>query len=118
LENRLLEKVKEQRLVCDKYNTELVLPDPNLIVGVSMNLRENIDPVHGLRHPLEGNTTGWYLWSGEYSEDPDFFKPLHYHHLIDWRPDILKYLGLPPGWRFLYAANYEDVWYDDELLNI
>ena len=27
-------------------------------------------------------------------------------------------LALPPGWRFLLAPDYEDVWYDPSLLLI
>jgi len=30
----------------------------------------------------------------------------------------MKYLGLAPGWRFLVAPNYEDVWEDYDLLKI
>jgi hypothetical protein len=82
-----------------------------------MNLRDKIVPVNGLRHPPKGDTTGWYLWGGaDITDDPDFFKPLHVEHLSDWCPEALKYLGLPPGWRFLIAGDYEDVWYDASLL--
>jgi hypothetical protein len=49
------------------------------------------------------DTSGWYIWAGEGgpSDDPDFFVPLHVEHLAEWCPHITKYLGLPPGWRFL-----------------
>jgi hypothetical protein len=30
--------------------------------------------------------------------------------------EILKFLGLPPGWRFLTDGLYVDVWYDAALL--
>ena len=46
----------------------------------------------------------------------DFFKPLHVAHLDDWCLQIIKYLGLPPGWRFLIAGDYEDVWFDKSFL--
>jgi hypothetical protein len=29
---------------------------------------------------------------------------------------LTKYLGLAPGWRFLIAPGYEDVWFDEILL--
>ena len=48
----------------------------------------------------------------------DFFVPLHIEHLKDWCPSVLKYLGLPAGWRFLIAPEYEDVWFDSGLLEI
>ncbi|WP_422652960.1 immunity protein Imm33 domain-containing protein [Archangium sp.] len=38
-------------------------------------------------------------------------------HLADWCPLALKFLGLPPGWRFLVAEGHEDVWEDPTLLD-
>jgi hypothetical protein len=88
-----------------------------LKVGISQNVKGNMWPVNGLRHPIEGDTTGWYIWCGEYSNDPEFFVPLHVEHLQEWRPEILKYLGLAPGWRFLVGeGGYEDVWEDKSLI--
>ena len=37
-------------------------------------------------------------------------------HLADWCPDALRFLGLPPGWRFLVAGAYADAWEDPQLL--
>jgi hypothetical protein len=31
---------------------------------------------------------------------------------------VFPYLALPPGWRFLLAPGYEDVWYDPTLLDL
>ena len=71
-----------------------------------------------MRHEPEEGTTGWFIWAGEeLSDDPDFFVPLHVEHLAEWSPDVLPYLALPPGWRFLLAPDYEDVWLDASLLS-
>jgi hypothetical protein len=70
-----------------------------------------------LRHRPVGDTNGWYIWAGaELSQDPDFFIPLHVEHLEEWCPEVLPFLALPPGSRFLLADGYEDVWHDAELL--
>lgn len=107
-----------QKAICEKYGTFYVESPKNLKVGIALNVRTELMPINGLRHPPVGDTTGWYIWSGEeLSSDPDFFQPLHVAHLPDWSPDIVKYLGLPPGWRFLVAPGYEDVWYDASLLD-
>lgn len=109
----------EQIAVCQKYGATFCESPDDLKVGISRNVREGARPVNGLRHPLEGDTTGWYIWGGEeYSNDPDFFIPFHVEHLKEWCPMILKYLGLPPGWRFLVTEGYEDVWEDELLLRI
>ena len=61
----------------------------------------------------------WFLWSGEEpSADPNFFSNVHTHHLMELRPAVLDFLGLPPGYRFLLATDYVDVWYDPSLLNV
>jgi hypothetical protein len=52
------------------------------------------------------------------SQKDDFFKPLHVSHIPEWAPLVLKYLGLPPGYRFLIdEKGYEDVWEDKSLIN-
>jgi hypothetical protein len=75
-------------------------------------------PLHGLRHPPQGDNTGWYLWTGELLHDPDFFQPWHVGHALDRCPALGPLLELPPGSRFIYAPDYSDVWQDDSLLDI
>lgn len=106
--------IRKQKEICEKYQSEWNPINKKLIVGCSDNLSS--DPIHGLRHPLEGNTSGWYIWAGEYSEANDYFKPICAEHLLRIRPQIIKYLGLDVGFRFLVDRNgYEDVWYDENL---
>jgi hypothetical protein len=59
-----------------------------LKVGISKNLKDLIQPINGLRHPIEGDTSGWHIWAGEhFSDDPDFFTALHIEH---WQIFVLK----------------------------
>lgn len=112
---------QEQLIICNKYGILPFDTSFNSIIGISENVKDkNIFPINGLRHNVDEITSGWYIWAGlEFSYESDFFKPLHIEHLLDWRPDILKYLALPPGYRFLIGEdNYEDVWFDKNLLNI
>jgi hypothetical protein len=109
----------EQRAICQKFGASCLLPDEWLKIGISRTFDPAQFPINGLRHPPEGDTTGWYIWSGEkLSTDPDFFVPLHAIHLNDRCPEIVKYFGLGPGWRFLVAPGYEDVWFDPGLLKV
>lgn len=108
----------QQERVCATRGLRRVPAPGNLKVGIAMNVRSSLVPVNGLRHPPVGDTTGWYIWAGtgSPSQDPDFFIPLHVAHLTEWRPEILKFLGLPPGWRFLSDGKYEDIWEDLTLV--
>jgi hypothetical protein len=106
-----------QKEICQRYSTEYCEAEGAQKLGISLNVKDGVVPINGVRINERGDTCGWYIWGGEVlSEDDDFFKPLHVEHLNEWRPEVMKYLGLPPGWRFLVADNYEDVWFDPSVL--
>ena len=75
-------------------------------------------PIHGLRHPPDADTSGWYIWTGDLSQAGDFFHPIHTTHLVERVPLISKFLSLPPGTRFLFGPGHEDVWTDETLLDV
>lgn len=113
------EDLRQRQALCQRYGVDCVPVAPHLKVGIARNVREGILPINGLRHPPVGDTSGWYIWAGqEPSDDPDFFVPLHVEHLAEWCPEARRFLGLPPGWRFLSDGDYEDVWPDPSLLNV
>lgn len=108
-------KPQAQSFVCAKVGSEFVPPNPDSKVGIALSTLSLI-PLNAVRHDPEGETCGWYIWGGEVlSEDPDFFQPLHVHHLVERCPDVVPYLALAPGWRFLLAPGYEDVWFDPRV---
>ena len=107
----------QQKSICERFGAEFVAAPPDLNLGISLTAKERNLPINGLRHPPEKDTTGWYIWGGdECSDDRGFFEPLCVKHLHDWCPDVIPYLGLAPGWRFLIAGDHEDVWFDKTLL--
>ena len=107
-----------QRETCARFGTDYVPVEEGLKVGIAGNVRGTDQRINGLRHRPEGDTTGWYIWAGDVLSDADdFFLPLHVAHLEEWCPQILKYLALPPGWRFLAVKDCEDVWFDASLLD-
>ncbi len=108
-----------QKDVCRRFGATFLQCDESLKVGIGKTFDPLQFPINGLRHTPSADTTGWYIWSGQkYSEEPDFFVPLHAKHLHDRYPEIIRYLGLGPGWRFLIAPGHEDVWFDANLLNV
>jgi len=112
------ELLREQMAVVARYGVKPLLPNPDEKLGIAEIVRSQQWPLNGLRHPKTSNTCGWYIWSGEeLSSAPDFFVPLHVSHLEEWAPAVVPYLALPPGWRFLIAPDYEDVWFDESLLD-
>ncbi|BCJ52809.1 hypothetical protein Asp14428_42840 [Actinoplanes sp. NBRC 14428] len=105
-----------QLLLCERVGCTPDYVAGQAMVGASASLFGPVWPIKGIRHLPVGGTSGWYVWVGEYSDASDFFKPQHAQHILDSRPQVAGYLGLPPGWGFIIAPDYEDVWYDEELL--
>lgn len=103
--------------MCRRFGVQPLPAQRTDKVGIAHNFRADWWPLNALRHPPEGDTTGWYIWSGEeFSLDPDFFLPLHLSHLDERCPILVPYLALPAGSRVLLAPGYEDVWEDESLL--
>jgi hypothetical protein len=106
-----------QNQLCVRVGAPFMGCDLNQKVGISRNVLDGVRPINGLRILPQGDTCGWYIWAGEeWSDAADFFLPIHVHHLEQWAPFVLPYLGLAPGWRFLITEEYEDIWQDPQLL--
>ena len=111
---------KQQKELCKRLNLLWTPVGPNLMIAFNDSLFSKSLPINGLRHLREKNIDGWYLWrGGEIPVDDDhYFKPIHPIHLIESQPIVLKYLGLPYGYRFqIDDHGYEDVWYDKSILH-
>ena len=112
------EEIQQQEQFCRERGYECAATDLDSKLGFAIETQGQL-PINGLRHPPEAGTNGWYIWFGEeLSSKPDFFSPLHTAHLLEKCPEALKFLGLPPGYRFLVAGDQVDVWYDPSLLNV
>jgi hypothetical protein len=113
----------QQAEICRRLGQTLVSPGPNTTTGVSHNIiggqyaKDQTYPLTGLRHRVDGDTTGWYIWAGEMSSASDFYVPVHTSHLETYCPEAMPFLGLPPGWWFLIAPEQADTWYDASLLS-
>jgi hypothetical protein len=104
--------------VFDSLRFDPVEPAPASHTAIALETLGNL-PIHGLRHPPELDTNGWYIWCGEYSDADDFFQSLHIEHLIERLPEVRKFISLPPGYRFLIDTDgYEDIWFDESLLDV
>lgn len=64
---------KSQQELCGRFGAPFVEADVQLKIGLSKNFGVHDASINGLRYPPEGDTTGWYIWSGEWSDAPDFF---------------------------------------------
>jgi hypothetical protein len=109
--------IEKQKEICEKYGSNWNPINKTLNIGISENL--DLEKLNGLRHRTKKGEICWFIWSGEYSEDDNFFQPMCTEHLLQRKPKLIDYLGLDEGFRFLITENgYEDVWFDEKLLEI
>jgi hypothetical protein len=107
-----------QKVLCSRYGAAFVSTPPDDKLGFA-KATAGLMPINGLRNPQTAGTSGWYIWCGEaFSESADFFDPQCARHFYENAPEASRLLGLPPGYRFLLAGDYLDVWYDEKLLDI
>jgi hypothetical protein len=110
--------LQDQLKICEKNSQISDVVELNTVIALGRNFNPNIQ-INGLRHPRTKGLTGWYIWSGEFSYADDFFQPSHAYHLLEDASFIIQYLGLPAVNRFLIDSNgYEDIWYDESLLDV
>ncbi len=104
--------------VCHRFDVRHCPASVDAKAGVALSTIDQL-PLNALRHVPTADSSGWYIWGGtELSQHKDFFQPLHVRHLADVSPGFLPYLGLPPGWRVLIAPDYEDVWFDADIVHV
>jgi hypothetical protein len=111
------ELLEIQKKICDAHRVLPVPSDMTQTIAIAANMSEDLFPINGMRINPNRIFSGWFFWAGEeYSEDASFFKPVCIAHMATIDIKVFKYLSLLPGFRVLYAEDYEDIWYDPELL--
>lgn len=92
--------VRQQSEICWEQNLIPLFPNFNQSVVISDDVYEGKD-IEGIRYDSPQDETGWYLITDDYNGDIKSLKMVHFYHIAFARPDIMKYLAIPPGYRFL-----------------
>ncbi len=103
----------------DVPNVDSRPPMPDDTLGIAMETLRTM-PLNGLRYPLAGGASGWYIWGGEtMQQTADFFSPIQVRQLGDYVPNLMPFLSLPPGFRFKTdTRGHQKVWFDGSLLDV
>ena len=103
--------IEEQQLLCEEFGSAYVEVSGDDVVAVAVQTL-NKDPIVGLRKKAEGDEqVAWYIYGGELGEDDVNFETMTVRELQDILPDVLPYLALEEGYRFMIdAEDYEGVW--------
>lgn len=113
---RFIKSLKRQinmHELCKKLNVACQMPSDETLVAVSEGVFEG-DLVQGVRYKMEAHMSGWIITSDRYNGDVSTLRTEHMKHIFEHRPDLVKYLCLPIGWRF--DTSRDDFWFDQEII--
>lgn len=103
---------RDQQNVCGRYGATFSPPRPEKLTAVSEGVMEGL-PVQAVRYNLEEHMSGWLIVTEKWDKQISALKTYHTYHLTANRPDLARFLALPPGFRF-DLTGVERVWFDAE----
>lgn len=105
---------RDQHQICQKVRAAFAPPRLNQMVVISDGVYDG-DVVEGVRYPSPEHMSGWWLTTDRFNGDTSTLKTVHAHHISARRPDLVKFLALPFGYRFFSPQS--DVWFDQKVAN-
>jgi len=98
-----------QRWICGTYGADLDPIDEEALVALAPAVMKTKRGVEGTRYLPSGRNSGWILIDEDFRGDVGDLKHEHAFHVVEAKPQLARYFGLPPGWRFFAAADGENV---------
>lgn len=92
--------IRSQSEICSQCELIPVFPNFSQQIVISKGVYEGKD-IEGIRYESPEHMSGWWLITDDYDDNIESLMTVHYYHVAFKRPDILKYLALPYGYRFL-----------------
>ncbi|UKB85371.1 hypothetical protein LF887_07025 [Chryseobacterium sp. MEBOG06] len=105
--------IRSQSEICAKQNLTPLFPNFNQMIVISDGVYEGKD-IEGIRYDSPEHMSGWWLITDDYDDNISSLKTVHFYHVIFRRPDILKYLALPFGYRFQLENNSVEITKDED----
>lgn len=105
---------REQQQVCNEQGAAFDPLLPLSGVACSEGVLEGRLPIAGARYRYGEKMSGWFLSTDLYDGTSKTANVHHAYHVTAARPELTKYLALPPGFRFELGADTR-IWFDPEL---
>ena len=107
--------LKLQEQCCDHYSARYSKIDSEQLVVISDGIYEGVVPVEGVRYPSPDHMSGWWLTTNQYDGNTESLRTVHFEHIVEYRPELAIYMGLPFGYRIFLGAAEENVWFDEAV---
>ncbi|WP_374990765.1 immunity protein Imm33 domain-containing protein [Acinetobacter rudis] len=111
------EFIEEQKLLCEEFDSAYIQVKADDEVAIAVQTL-NREPIVGIRKRIEtGSKVAWYIYGGELDDsEENLFEIVTITQLLEIFPDVMPYLALEEGFRFMIDQDdYEDVWKADAL---
>jgi hypothetical protein len=106
----LAELIQEQKLLCEEFGSQYIEVKGDDVIAVAVDTLQK-EPLVGIRKKAESENVSWFIYGGELAADLESFEMMTVRELQDILPDVLPYLALDIGYRFMIDQDdYEDVW--------
>lgn len=105
--------VRKQSEICLQHDLIPLFPNFSQSVVISDGVYEGKD-IEGIRYDSPQDESGWYLITDDYNDDIKSLKIVHFYHVAFDRPEILKYLAIPFGYRFIMKDGNVEIYRDEE----
>lgn len=108
--------ISEQEDLCSRFDASPVYPQFSQNIVISKGVYEGLS-IDAVRYSSPEHMTGWWLTTDLYDDNIESLINVHYYHVAFNRPDILKYLALPYGFRLYLSDSEEDIWFDENAFD-
>ena len=111
------EFIEEQKLLCEEFDSAYIKVNADDEVAIAIKTLDQ-ELIVGIRKKVEaGSKVAWYIYGGELEDgEENLFEIVTITQLLEIFPDVLPYLALEEGFRFMIDQDdYEDVWKADAL---
>lgn len=104
--------IGSQSEVCANYDLIPLFPNFSQNIVISKGVYEGKD-IEAIRYESPEHMCGWWLITDDYDDNTKSLMNVHYYDVVFKRRDIIKYLALPFGYRFLMENNEVEVFLDE-----
>lgn len=98
--NLALQTWRDQAAICEAAGAQFLPPRSKSLAAVSSGFMRRENPVQGLRYRTREDRSGWFFSTPSYEASPADVSAVHIFHVVNERPEISKFLALPPGYWF------------------
>lgn len=112
-----MDLITEQKLVCEEYGSAYIAVNEDDVIAVAVDSLHQ-EPIVGIRNkPEAGEDVTWFIYAGEHDDREDFFQTVCVKDLQELLPEVLPFLALEHGYRFMIdREEYEDVWKEGDAI--